>query len=77
MSWIGVGILDTMTPTPQSEAAAETFNGLVTVIYLVSGFGILGLLGALLKVKSRRWNVALLVILIACFFVSGVIEPYA
>lgn len=77
LSWVGVGVLDSMAPTAASAAAEEQWHPILTPLYLISGFGILALLAALLKVKSRRWNVALLVMLIVLFFVSGVVEPYA
>lgn len=43
---------------------------------MISGFSILALFGALLVVKSRRWNVAMLVAICALLIVSGVTEPY-
>ncbi|MCP3728861.1 hypothetical protein M9978_00315 [Sphingomonas sp. MG17] len=78
MSWIGIAVLDTVSPPSAAKAAAaEAFNGAWTVIYMVSGIAILVLLMALLKVKSRAWNIAMLATLIALFFISGIVEPYA
>lgn len=77
LSWIGVGVLDGMVPTAETAATAAQWHPVLTPLYLASGVGILVLLGVLLKVTSRRWNVALLSVLILLFFVSGVIEPYA
>ncbi|ODP39460.1 hypothetical protein [Sphingomonas turrisvirgatae] len=75
LSWIGLGVLDAMAPA--AVEAPDTWHPVFTPVYLLSGLGILVLLAALLKVKSRRWNVALLATLIALFFISGVVEPFA
>lgn len=72
-SWFGVTALDIAHPLPE----AETGGGVVvTTLYLLSGFGILGLLIALLKVNARRWNVAMLAAIVVLLIVSGVVEPW-
>ncbi|VXC85817.1 hypothetical protein [Sphingomonas sp. AX6] len=73
-SWIGLGILEAMHPSP--EAAAGAVNPTIDALYLISGFSILGLFIALMAVKSRRWNVAMLVAICGFLIVSGVVEPY-
>ncbi|MEG3165772.1 hypothetical protein U1701_14330 [Sphingomonas sp. PB2P19] len=74
-SWIGVIALEIVHASPEVPATAG--GDLAMAIYLISGFGILGLLVALLIVKARRWNVAMLVVLIVLIVVSGAVEPYA
>jgi F0F1-type ATP synthase membrane subunit c/vacuolar-type H+-ATPase subunit K len=73
-SWIGVTALEIAHPSPELPATAG--SDLALTIYLVSGLGILALLVALMIVKRRRWNVAVLVVLIVLIVVSGVVEPY-
>lgn len=73
-SWIGLIVLDIVAPLP--EPAGFVSNDTASLIYFVSGFSILGLLIALLKVNSRRWNVAMLATLIVLFIASSVSEPY-
>jgi hypothetical protein len=73
-SWIGVTVLDVMHPLPETPASAT--NGTAEVLYMVSGFSILALFVALLRVNSRRWNVAMLAAICALLIVSGVTEPY-
>ncbi|MEG3088016.1 hypothetical protein [Sphingomonas sp. PB4P5] len=73
-SWIGVGVLQVLHPLP--EVAPVAGSDVATVIYMVTGFSVLGLFGALLRVKGRRWNVAMLAVLCVLMVVSGVVEPY-
>ena len=74
LSWIAVGVLDAMHPLP--EIAPGPQNATAELLYLISGFSILGLFVALLTVNSRRWNVAMLVAICGFLIVSGVVEPY-
>jgi len=71
MSWVGVGILEAMAPAAAIDPIASEWDA----VYLVVGLSILALFAALLKVKSRRWNVAMLAALIALLFVSSLVEP--
>ena len=73
-SWIGVGILGVLHPLP--EAAATSANATAEMLYMISGFSILGLFVALLTVNSRRWNIAMLAAICVLMVVSGVTEPY-
>ncbi|QNA83508.1 hypothetical protein G4G27_05425 [Sphingomonas sp. So64.6b] len=73
-SWIGVVVLDAMHPLP--EVAPGPMNATAELLYMVSGFSILGLFIALLTVRSRRWNVAMLVAICGFLLISGVTEPY-
>jgi hypothetical protein len=73
-SWIGTGVLDAIHPLPEATAGAT--NATAEVLYMVSGFSILGLFVALLTVKARRWNVAMLIAICVLLLVSGVTEPY-
>jgi hypothetical protein len=71
-SWIGVGVLEEMHPTPEVTTTSPT----IETLYMISGFSILGLFAALLIVRSRRWNVAMLIALCSFMLVSGIVEPY-
>ncbi len=73
LSWIGLIVLDAIAP--QAEVAG-TDNVALILLYLFAGFGILGLLIALLIVNSRRWNIAMLATTIVLLVTSGVIEPF-
>ncbi|MEG3179564.1 hypothetical protein [Sphingomonas sp. LT1P40] len=73
-SWIGLGIIESITPTP--EVPGFVSSALATWIYFISGFSVLGLLIALLKVDGRRKNVAMLATLIVLLIASGISEPY-
>ncbi len=73
-SWIGLIALEIAHPLPEAKDVAG--GELVSTVYFASGFAILGLLIALLRVKGRRWNVAMLVALIVLIVVSSVVEPY-
>jgi hypothetical protein len=73
-SWIGLIALEITHPLPEVPEAAG--GELVSAVYFASGFAILGLLIALLRVKGRRWNVAMLAALIVLIVVSSVVEPY-
>ncbi|HSX55961.1 MAG TPA: hypothetical protein VLG14_11725 [Sphingomonas sp.] len=69
-SWIGLIALEIITPSAASETEMSGAQGAV----LLLGFAILVPLIALLKVKSRRWNVALLVTVSVMLLVFGVAE---
>jgi hypothetical protein len=73
-SWIGVGILGVLHPLP--EPAATSVNATAELLYMISGFSILGLFVALLLVNSRRWNIAMLAAICGLMVVSGITEPY-
>jgi hypothetical protein len=72
-SWIGLGVLEAMHPSPETTVAASPA---VETLYMASGLSILALSAALLVIRSRRWNVAMLIALCGFMIVSGVIEPY-
>ena len=69
-SWIGLIALEIITPSAASETEMSGAQGTV----LLLGFAILVPLIALLKVRSRRWNVALLVTVSVMLLVFGVAE---
>jgi hypothetical protein len=73
-SWIGTSVLDAVHPLP--EVAAGATNDVAEALYMISGFSILALFVALLTVKARRWNVAMLVVICVLLVISGVTEPY-
>lgn len=73
-SWIGLGILEVMHPLP--EVAAGDSDPTIDALYLISGFSILGLSIALMIVKARRWNLAMLVAICGFLIISAVVEPY-
>ena len=71
-TWIGDIGLEIAKPTPDAELA---MTGLEMIVVWV-GLAVLALLVALLKVKSRRWNVALLVTISALLLVFGIAEEF-
>ncbi len=71
-TWIGHIGLEIAKPTPDAELAMTESE---TVVVWV-GLGVLALLVALLKVKSRRWNVALLATISALLLVFGIAEEF-
>lgn len=73
-SWVFVSVLEAVHPLPDVPATAG--SDVATLIYMISGFSILGLFVALLAVKSRKWNVAMLAVICGLLVVSGVVEPY-
>jgi hypothetical protein len=73
-SWVFVSVLEAVHPTPEAPAAAG--SDVATLIYIISGFSILGLFVALLRVNARKWNVAMLAVICGLLVVSGVVEPY-
>ena len=73
-SWIGTSVLDAVHPLP--EVAAGATNDVAEALYMISGFSILALFVALLTVKARRWNVAMLVVICVLLVISGITEPY-
>lgn len=73
-SWIGGVVLDATHPLP--EVAEVAGNEGLTLVYLASGLGVLGLLIALLFVHGRRANVAMLAGIAALLMVSGVVEAW-
>ncbi|WP_010185265.1 hypothetical protein [Sphingomonas sp. PAMC 26605] len=73
-SWFGEMALDAVHPLP--EVAEAVGNGWLVLVYLLSGFGVLGLLVALLLVRGRRANVAMLAGVCGLLLVSGAVEPF-
>lgn len=69
-SWIGIIAIEIVTPSAASETEMTGAQGAVILL----GFAILVPLIALLKVRSRRWNVALLAIVSVMLLVFGVAE---
>ena len=72
-SWIGGIAVEVAAPTPGAGVEMATAELLVVG---GGGAGVLALLIALLKVKSRRWNVALLVTVIALLLGVGIAEEF-
>lgn len=70
-SWIGQGILEAVKPAPGVE-----MSDLAAVLVLSGGLGILVLFLVLLFVRSRPWNVALLLLLNALLLFIGIIEDF-
>ncbi|TXC72117.1 hypothetical protein FSB78_15050 [Sphingomonas ginsenosidivorax] len=76
-SWIGLIAIEIAHPVPALPAApAGAGSDLASILYFASGFAILGLLVALLRINARRWNVAMLATLVVLVIVSSVVEPY-
>jgi hypothetical protein len=73
-SWIGLGVLDTMHPRLEVPAAAGSDT--MMLIYGISGLSILALFVALLSVKGRKSNAAMLAVTCGLLMVSGVVEPW-
>lgn len=71
-TWIGHIGLEIAKPTPDAELAMTESEMVVVWV----GLAVLALLVALLKVKSRRWNVALLVTISALLLVFGIAEEF-
>ncbi|PJI90438.1 hypothetical protein DAH55_07085 [Sphingomonas koreensis] len=71
-TWIGHIGLEIAKPTPDAELAMTESEMVVVWV----GLAVLALLIALLKVKSRRWNVALLVTISALLLVFGIAEEF-
>jgi len=71
-TWIGNIGLEIAKPTPEAELAMTDSEMLV----VWAGLAVLGLLIALLKVKSRRWNIVLLVSVSALLLVFGIAEEF-
>ena len=76
--WVFVSVLEAVHPLPEvalkGDAAAA--SDVATLIYTITGFAILGLFVALLRVNARKWNVAMLAVICALLVVSGVVEPW-
>jgi hypothetical protein len=70
-SWIGQITLDIVAPQPDVE-----LTGTGDMIEIVGGLAILALLIALLKVKGRRANVAMLAVTSILLLVTGVAEAF-
>lgn len=72
-SWIGQIALEIAAPTPEAELAMSDAEALV-----VGGGGltVLALLIALLRVRARAWNVALLAAVIAMLLFVGMAEEF-
>lgn len=75
-SWFGVAVLEARHPAPAAAAVTIPSDPLLDTIYMVSGVAILALFAALLFVRGRRWNLALLVALCGFMFLSGIVEGY-
>ncbi|TPG56049.1 hypothetical protein [Sphingomonas glacialis] len=73
-STTGSMVLDAMHPL--REVAETVGNGWFVLVYVLSGFGVLALLIALLLVTGRRANVAMLAGVCALLLVSGAVEPW-
>lgn len=71
-SWIGQIGLEISKPTPDAELVMSDAE----MIVVWAGVVVFALLIALLKVKSRKWNVALLVTVIALLLVFGIAEEF-
>ena len=69
-SWIGQIALEIFSPAPEEPVISDT----AMLVVGLGGLTLLGTLIALLIVKSRKWNVAMLVLLIALLLVVGVAE---
>jgi peptidoglycan/LPS O-acetylase OafA/YrhL len=70
-SMIGQGVLESMSPSP----AAGPTNEIAEMLYMTGALTFLAALIALMIVKSRRWNVGLLALLIVLLLVTSSIEP--
>lgn len=70
-SWVGQGILEAVKPTPVVE-----MSDTAAVMVLSGGLGIIVLFLALLFVRSRPWNVAMLLLLNALLLFIGVAEDF-
>jgi hypothetical protein len=57
-------------PLPDAPAAAG--SDVATMIYMISGFSLLGLFVVLLRMTSRKWNVAMLAAICGLLVISGV-----
>jgi hypothetical protein len=68
-SWIGQIALEIVAPTPE-----VAMNDTAALVVGLSGLGMLATLVALLFVKSRRWNIALLLLGIVLLMVIGIGE---
>ncbi|MBX3595722.1 hypothetical protein [Sphingomonas sp.] len=70
-SWIATIALEIVAPIPD-----EPVGGIGDAIEVLGGFSILILLIALLRIKSRRWNVAALVAIGLLLLVTGTAELF-
>jgi peptidoglycan/LPS O-acetylase OafA/YrhL len=70
-SMIGQSVLESMSPSP----AAGPTNEIAEMVYMTGALTFLAALIALMIVKSRRWNVGLLALLIVLLLVTSSIEP--
>lgn len=71
-SWIGQIGLEISAPTPDEELVMR--DGEMVVVW--AGVLVFALLIALLKVKSRKWNIALLATVIVLLLVFGIAEEF-
>lgn len=71
-SWIGQMGLEIAKPTPEAELAMSDAEMMV----VWAGLAVLALLIALLKVKSRKWNVALLIVVSLLLLGFGIAEEF-
>ncbi len=70
-SWIGQIVLEEMAPAPETPT-----NMIALTIVGLAGIAMVAILFALLKVKGRRWNVAMLAALIVLLPVVAVAEDW-
>jgi hypothetical protein len=69
-SWIGQIALEIFSPAPEEPVISDT----AMLVVGLGGLTLLATLIALLIVKSRKWNVAMLVVLIVLLLSVGVAE---
>jgi hypothetical protein len=74
---VGSGIGQAVLESLSAGSAAETLEGSADAVIASGELAILILLIALMIVKSRRWNVALLASLIVLLLVNSSIEAFA
>lgn len=71
--WIGQIVLEIMAPV---AAADETMDiSTMETLYMLGGLALLVLLIVLLKARSRRWNIALLLVCIVLLLGVGMLDP--
>lgn len=71
-SWVGQIALEIASPTPETPT-----NDAALAVAGLAGLAMLAILFALLKVTSRRWNVAMLAALIVLLPVVAIAEDFA
>jgi len=68
--------LEAASPAPPAAGAAEASSDVAAVALLIAWLAIVALLVTLMIVKSRRWNVALLVTLIVLLLAGSSVEAF-